>query len=64
MSAAAGVVCLVREGEAIVAGQPMFELHADDDAHLQQGMAAIEHAVVVDEQLVNAEPLLLERITK
>jgi thymidine phosphorylase len=64
VSAAAGVMCLVREGEAIVAGQPLFELHADDDAHLQQGRAAIESAVVLDEQLVNAEQLLIERITK
>jgi thymidine phosphorylase len=63
VSAAAGVVCLVREGEAIVAGQPLFELHADDDAHLQQGRAAIENAVVLGEQLVNAEQLLIERIT-
>ena len=64
VSAAAGVMCLIREGEAIVAGQPLFELHADDDAHLQQGKAAIESAVVLDEQLVNAEQLLIERITK
>jgi thymidine phosphorylase len=64
VSAAAGVVCLVREGDAIVAGQPIFELHADDDAHLQQGKEAINDAVVLGEQLVNAEPLLLERITK
>ena len=63
VSAAAGVMCLVREGEAIVAGQPLFELHADDDAHLQQGRAAIENAVVLGEQLVNAEQLLIERIT-
>ena len=64
VSATAGVMCLIREGEAIVAGQPLFELHADDDAHLQQGKAAIESAVVLDEQLVNAEQLLIERITK
>ena len=64
VSAAAGVMCLIREGEAIVAGQPLFELHADDDAHLRQGKAAIESAVVLDEQLVNAEQLLIERITK
>jgi thymidine phosphorylase len=64
VSATAGVVCLVREGDAIVAGQPLFELHADDDAHLQQGKGAINDAVVLGEQLVNAEPLLLERITK
>ena len=64
VSAAAGVMCLVREGEAIAAGQPLFELHADDDAHLQAGKAAIENAVALGEQLVNTELLLIERITK
>jgi thymidine phosphorylase len=63
VSAAAGVVCLIREGDAIIKGQPMFELHADDAAHLQQGRDAIANAVVVGERKVNAEPLLLERIT-
>jgi thymidine phosphorylase len=63
VSAAAGVVCLVREGDAISKGQPMFELHADDEAHLQEGREAIANAVVVSERTVNAEPLLLERIT-
>jgi thymidine phosphorylase len=58
------VVCLVREGEAIVAGQPLFELHADDAMHLQQGRDAIGDALVIGEQLVNTKPLLLERITK
>jgi thymidine phosphorylase len=64
VSAAAGVVCLVCEGEAITKGQPMFELHADDEAHLQQGRDAIKDAVVVGERRVNAKPLLLARITK
>jgi len=63
VSAAAGVVCLIREGDAITKGQPMFELHADDATHLQQGRDAIANAVVVGERKVNAEPLLLERIT-
>jgi thymidine phosphorylase len=63
VSAAAGVVCLIREGEAITKGQPMFELHADDETHLQQGRDAIANAVVVGEREVNVDPLLLERIT-
>jgi thymidine phosphorylase len=63
VSAAAGVVCLIREGDAISKGQPMFELHADDAAHLQQGRDAIANAVVVGERQVNAQALLLERIT-
>jgi thymidine phosphorylase len=63
VSAAAGVVCLIREGEAITKGQPMFEIHADDESHLQQGRDTIANAVVVGERSVNAEPLLVERIT-
>lgn len=63
VSAAAGVECLVREGDAITKGLPMFVLHADDEAHLQLGRDAIAHAVVVGERRVNAEALLLERIT-
>ena len=63
VSAAAGVVCLVREGEAITKGQPLFELHADDDAHLQAGDDAIADAVIVSERRVNVKPLLMERIT-
>ena len=64
VSAAAGVVCLVREGDVISKGQPLFELHADDDAHLQLGQASIENALVIGEETVNERPLLLERITK
>ena len=63
VSAAAGVECLVREGDAITKGQPMFVLHADDATHLQQGRDAIMSAVVVGERSVNTQPLLLERIT-
>jgi thymidine phosphorylase len=63
VSAAAGVMCLVREGEAIVKGQPLFELHADDETHLQAGDDAIANALVLGERPVNVKPLLLERIT-
>lgn len=45
VSAAAGVRCLVRVGDAVQAGQPVFELHADDDAHLDAGREAITRAL-------------------
>ena len=64
VSAAAGVVCLVRRGDTIEAGQPIFELHADDDAHLERGRAALEHALVIGPDPVTTQPLLLERITR
>lgn len=63
VSASAGVVCRVREGDAITTGQPLFELHADDESHLRAGHDAIASAMVVGELRVDVEPLLLERIT-
>jgi thymidine phosphorylase len=45
VSAGAGVMCLVKEGDSVEKGQPLFELYADDDAHLEAGCHAIEDAV-------------------
>ncbi len=57
VSATAGVMCLAREGEKVQKGQPLFELHADDDAHLRLGREAIANALVlVDEQHWVAPP--------
>ncbi|HUX04764.1 MAG TPA: thymidine phosphorylase [Acidimicrobiales bacterium] len=64
VSAGAGVVCLVREGEAVSAGQPMFELHADDPEHLARGRATIEGAFELGEEAVAPSPLLYERVAK
>ena len=64
VSAAAGVMTLVREGEHVEKGQPLFELHADDVDHLQRGRETIPGAVVIGEESVNVRPLLLERISK
>jgi thymidine phosphorylase len=62
VSAAAGVLCLVREGNHVAVGQPLFELHADDEEHMARGRATIDAAIVIgDDQAVN-EPLLLERV--
>ncbi|MDE3083516.1 MAG: thymidine phosphorylase, partial [Acidobacteriota bacterium] len=62
VSAAAGVEVLVREGEHVVAGQPLFELHADDAAHLANGRSTIEEAITIGDEPVAASPLLLARV--
>ncbi len=64
VSAGAGVLCLARVGEFVEAGQPLFELFADDDEHLARGRDAITRAVVLGEEPVPHEPLLMERISK
>jgi thymidine phosphorylase len=50
VSATAGVMCLVREGDHVEHGQPLFALHADDDAHLDLGREAISDAVVIGDE--------------
>jgi thymidine phosphorylase len=50
VSATAGVMCLVREGDHVEKGQPLFALHADDDAHLDLGREAISDAAVIGDE--------------
>ena len=62
VSAAAGVMCLVKVGDAVAANQPVFELHADDMEHMALGRSSIESALTVGDEPVAASPLLIERI--
>ena len=62
VSAAAGVEVLVREGEHVRAGQPLFELHADDAAHLANARPVIDGALTIGDEPVTATPLLLARV--
>lgn len=64
VSAGAGILCLARVGEFVEAGQPLFELFADDDEHLARGRDTLATAVVLGEEPVIHEPVLLERISK
>jgi thymidine phosphorylase len=57
VSATAGVTCLVREGEKVEKNQPLFELHADDDAHLGLGRASIADAVVIGDEAHMVAPI-------
>ncbi|MGC2485702.1 MAG: thymidine phosphorylase [Acidimicrobiales bacterium] len=50
VSAGAGVICRAREGEFVHAGQALFELYADDDAHLRAGRQAIEGSVMIKDE--------------
>ncbi len=62
VSDAAGLKVLVREGDRISAGQPLFELHADDDAHLQFGKSALDTAIELDGEVRATRPLIIDRI--
>jgi len=62
VSAGAGVTCLVREGDRVAKGQPLFTLHADDEAHLGIGRVTIAHAVSLGSAPRAETSLLLDLI--
>ena len=62
VSPGAGVVLRVAPGDTVSAGQVVAELHADDDAHMQAGRAAIAGAIRVGRGPVDTASRLLERV--
>ncbi len=62
VSAAAGVVCLAKPGDEVVAGAPVLELHTDDATTLPAALAALDGAIEVRDAPVEPTPLVLERI--
>jgi thymidine phosphorylase len=63
VSAGAGVVWHVREGDAVAVGDLLFELFADDESRFEGGLEALETAVTIGSEVVPAKPLVLDKIT-
>jgi thymidine phosphorylase len=47
VSAAAGVICLAKPGEAVQAGQPLLELRADEPERFGPALAAVAGAIAI-----------------
>jgi len=62
VSAAAGVVCLAKQGDRVAAGQPLLALHTDDPGRLPRALAALDGGVEVGVARRPAVPLIIERI--
>ena len=62
VSAAAGVRVLVREGDRVEKGQPLLELHADDDTHMQSGRDALEGSFIISDEAPESTPLLIKQV--
>ncbi|MBU6496745.1 MAG: thymidine phosphorylase [Acidobacteria bacterium] len=63
VSAGAGVEVLVRRGDHVDAGEPLFEVYADDLEHLELGVDSLSGAVHIGESSLSAPPLLLEVVS-
>jgi len=62
VSATAGVVCLVKPGDRVEAGQPVLELHVDDPSRVDAALAALDDAIDIGPEPPPPAPLVIERI--
>ncbi len=62
VSPSAGVLWRASVGDAVVAGQPLLELHVDDPARLPGALEALEGAVEVSDVPVDPPQLVLGRV--
>jgi len=61
VQAAAGILCLVKPGDTVTVGQPLFELHTDTADRFPAAMADLAGAVVVGSPgtVVRPRPLVM-----
>lgn len=62
VSPSAGVVCRVKPGGAVRAGDILLELHVDDAARLPDALAALEGGYEIADAAPAPAPLVLDRI--
>jgi thymidine phosphorylase len=62
VSAAAGIICRAKPGEAVVAGQPVLELRADDPGRFDRARAALAGAIEIGPRPPELADPVLERI--
>ena len=64
VSATAGVVCLSKPGDKVAAGQPLLELHSDDEGRFASAVSALDGAIEVVDKAPELPPLLIDRIAR
>ena len=62
VSPAAGIICLVKPGDRVDAGQPVLELRTDDPGRFDRALEALAGALEIGPQPPEPAGLILERI--
>ena len=62
VSPTAGIVCLVEQGDAVQTGEPLLELHTDDESLLPGALAALEGGFDIVAETLPPAPLVVDRI--
>jgi thymidine phosphorylase len=62
VSAAAGIICLVKPGDPVDEGEPVLELRSDDPARFGRALEALAGAVQIGPAPPEPAPLVIDRI--
>jgi thymidine phosphorylase len=62
VSPTAGVVCLAKPGDQIRTGEPVLELHGDNNDSFDSAIEALDGAIEISEVAPNNYPLILDKI--
>jgi thymidine phosphorylase len=62
VSAAAGIICLAKPGDAVVAGQPVLELRSDDAGSFDRAREALAGAIRIGADAPEPVDLVLDRV--
>tara|TARA_Y100000590_G_scaffold128994_1_gene147474 strand:+ start:19231 stop:20502 length:1272 start_codon:yes stop_codon:yes gene_type:complete len=62
VSPTAGVVCLAKPGDQIRTGEPVLELHGDNNDSFDSAIEALDGAIEISEVVPNNYPLILDKI--
>jgi thymidine phosphorylase len=63
VSASAGIICLVKPGDRVDAGQPVLELRSDDPGRFDRALEALAGALEIGPQPPEPASLILDRIS-
>jgi thymidine phosphorylase len=62
VQAAAGILCHVKPGDAVVSGAPLLELHTDTPDAVDGALDALAGAWEITDAAPQARPLVIETI--
>ena len=62
VSAAAGVLCLVKPGDWVEQEQPLLELRSDDESRFDAALAALGDAVEIGQEGPGDQPPIIDRV--
>ena len=63
VSKTAGIICLAKEGDYVEKGQPVLELHIDDETRLNSAQDALINAFEIGSEPKEKRKIVLERIS-